>query len=66
MRNAAQHPPSCRTCRGTGWQDGEPIWETVMGQPHRYDTLEPCRAHWTEHPPDPYYDDVAEWTVPDA
>ena len=48
----ANHPPSCRTCRGTGWQDGPISYETVNGQPHPYTSQIPCTHHWANDDPD--------------
>jgi len=56
----ADHPPSCRTCRGTGWTDGPPRPDT--GNP----TLTPCTHHWRDDPPDPYYDELIPWSDPRA
>lgn len=37
-----QPDPHCTRCSGDGWVDGEPIVETVDGEPHPYTTLAPC------------------------
>jgi hypothetical protein len=34
----------CVHCGGTGFEPGEPIYETVLGEPHEYTTLQPCRC----------------------
>lgn len=44
----ASHPQSCTRCDGTGWQPADPIYETVNGRTHRYDTVEPCTHHWRD------------------
>jgi hypothetical protein len=43
---SSDHPRSCRVCRGTGWQPGEPRFEIVDGRRVRYDTCAPCQHHW--------------------
>jgi hypothetical protein len=43
----ADHPPSCRVCKGSGWQDGPPIHSLANGDQVTYTTVEPCRHHWT-------------------
>jgi hypothetical protein len=60
----AQHPPSCRRCNGTGWQTGKPIYETVAGHRHRYDTVEPCTNPW--HRDEPRYNEPVGATDPRA
>lgn len=34
----------CPHCRGCGFEAGPPEYETVLGQPHEYSTLVPCRC----------------------
>jgi hypothetical protein len=34
----------CPHCRGCGYEDGPPEYETVNGEPHAYTTLVPCRC----------------------
>ena len=49
----AEHPPSCPTCTGTGWQDGPVIHSQANGDPVTYSTVEPCTHHWTNDNPKP-------------
>jgi hypothetical protein len=36
--------PGCEWCRGCGYEDGPPEYETIGGEPHAYTTLVPCRC----------------------
>ncbi|MEJ7724317.1 MAG: hypothetical protein WKF64_08435 [Ilumatobacteraceae bacterium] len=37
------HPPAdCHQCNGTGYVDGPPLTQIVVGQPHVYTTMKPC------------------------
>ena len=45
------HPPSCIQCRGTGWTEGPPIYETVQGRPHPYTTVVRCQHRWWDDEP---------------
>ena len=61
----ANHDRNCRTCHGSGWADGPPIYGTAHGDPVTYPTLTPCtdldRRGW-----DPYYDEPIPLTDPRA
>lgn len=35
---------TCQYCRGCGFEPGPPEFETIMGEPHEYTTLQPCRC----------------------
>jgi len=51
----SNHPPSCRTCQGTGWQPGPPIPTIADGVKFAYTTVEPCSNDW--YTDDPTVDD---------
>lgn len=55
MMSAANHPPTCHVCHGSGWQQGPPIEQTDPdGAVLRiYATVEPCAHHWTGDNPNP-------------
>ena len=57
MSTAANHPPSCQVCRGSGWQRGADVdVHALDGRYLRtYTTAEPCTHHW---PSDEYPEEL--------
>ena len=50
MDKASDHPPTCQTCRGSGWQHGPDIDVHALNGHYlrTYTTAEPCTHHWQD------------------
>jgi hypothetical protein len=55
---ANDHPPHCRACHGTGWEEAD-----RHGR-HGHSTYRPCQHHWSNDNPTP--DETIPWSDPRA